>query len=94
MAFPGMHSQTFPRAETLNRFATDFRVLIPLGRRIIFASFKKSAHYRFTPRGIKRYFGIPRRFTSVFYSIQADGSIRLCPISRVTPARFHDSLRE
>src|SRR5258705_13898378 len=44
---PARERRTFPLAVILNRLATDFLVLMPLGRRIINQlSFKKSAQYR------------------------------------------------
>ena len=43
---PALERNTLPLAVILNRLATDFLVLIPLGRRIILYSVKKSAQYR------------------------------------------------
>jgi hypothetical protein len=43
---PALERRTFPLAVILNRLATDFFVLMPLGRRINhFLLFKKSAQY-------------------------------------------------
>ena len=43
---PAHARRTFPPAVILNRLATDFLVLMPLGRRISQLSFKKSAQYQ------------------------------------------------
>src|SRR5215469_8381715 len=44
---PALERRTFPRAVILNRLATDFFVLMPLGRRINqILLFKKSAQYK------------------------------------------------
>ena len=40
---PARPRKTLPRAVILNRLATDFFVLIPLGRRINLVSYQKSA---------------------------------------------------
>src|SRR6185312_15911127 len=48
---PALERRTLPLAVILNRLATDFFVLMPLGRRINqFLQFKKSAQYMY-PRG-------------------------------------------
>src|SRR6266404_5578476 len=43
---PARERRTFPLAVILKRFATDFLVLIPLGRRINVQFYQKSAQYR------------------------------------------------
>src|SRR3982751_2574795 len=43
---PARERKTFPLAVILKRFATDFLVLIPFGRRIYYLFFQKSAQYR------------------------------------------------
>src|SRR5258706_15380113 len=43
---PARERKTFPLAVILKRFATDFLVLIPFGRRIYDLFFQKSGQYR------------------------------------------------
>src|SRR5437762_3284171 len=56
---PACGRRTLPRAVILKRLATDFFVLMPLGRRIISQlSFEMSAQYRTVHVGSKRFFGL------------------------------------
>src|SRR3954451_5659450 len=49
---PALERRTLPLAVILNRLATDFFVLIPLGRRINLVKFRqKSAQYRWRTPG-------------------------------------------
>src|SRR6516162_6871371 len=49
---PALERRTLPLAVILNRLATDFFVLMPLGRRINqILLFKKSAQYKYLPSG-------------------------------------------
>src|SRR6266540_1066792 len=47
---PALERRTFPLAVILNRLATDFFVLMPLGRRINQFSLQKSAQYKYRCR--------------------------------------------
>src|SRR5215469_7926795 len=54
---PALRRSTFPLAVILNRFATDFFVLMPFGRRINqFLLFKKSAQYMYARRDAQEIF--------------------------------------
>src|SRR5215469_12503688 len=51
---PALERRTLPLAVILNRLATDFLVLMPLGRRINqFLLFKKSAQYKYVPGNVQ-----------------------------------------